>query len=337
MPQIIVEEGILKKLSSFVKSRSVIVTDSHVAALYGSLLKGPVITFPPGEKSKTRQMKAYVEDKMLEMGLGRDITIIAVGGGVVTDLAGFVAATYCRGVSYISVPTTLLAMVDASIGGKVGVNTEHGKNLIGAFYNPEIIIVDPSVLKTLPEKEMLNGIAEIIKYGLILDPSLLEMPLGENLIESCIALKQSIVEKDPFEKGLRRVLNFGHTIGHAIEAASSYTLSHGESIAIGMIVEGSFTLKESLRPLFEKKGFSLTLPKNFDEIKYEKALCLDKKALNQKPRFVLLEKKGKVMSFDGNYCTGDIYENSTIEAEGHPSSASFQVPYDARSLVCQFS
>lgn len=335
MTQVIIEEGLIKKWPSLINGPYIVITDANVAHLYE--LPKPHLIIEAGEKSKTRQMKEHLENQMLEMGLGRDCTVVAIGGGVVSDLAGFVAATYCRGVNLITIPTTLLAMIDASIGGKVGVNTEHGKNLIGTFYQPKMVLVDPNVLATLPEKEILNGTAEIIKYGLTLDSTLLDMNLGKELIEKCISLKQSIVEQDPFEKGLRRVLNFGHTIGHAIEAASSYEIGHGEAIAIGMVVEGSFTLRESLRPLFEKKGFSLKLPATFDEKKYEKALNLDKKSLNQKIRFVLLEKIGKVLPFNGNYCTGDIYENKTIEVTGGAQAATLQIPYDASSLICKFS
>jgi 3-dehydroquinate synthase len=190
---------------------------------------------------------------MLALGFGRDSAIVAVGGGVVGDLAGFVAATYMRGIPFVQVPTTLVAMIDASIGGKTGVDTPAGKNLVGAFHQPAAVLIDPQVLGTLPQRELRAGLAEAIKHGVIADagyfdrtvaslPAILS-PQGStsdamrSLIEGSVAIKQAIVAQDQREHGLRKILNFGHTLGHAAEALSGYALLHGEAVAIGMAVE----------------------------------------------------------------------------------------------------
>ncbi len=317
MTEIIVQKGILQtnewleKISGL-GSHFVIVTDTTVEKLYGKKLQDAgvsLFSIPPGEKSKTREQKERLEDLMLEKKLGRDTVMIALGGGVVTDLAGFVAATYLRGIPLVMIPTTLLGMVDASIGGKVGVNTKHGKNLIGAYYLPKLIIVDTELLDTLPEKELQNGFAEILKYGFIHSRELLEMEISDELIKKAIAIKKEIVALDPQEKGLRRILNFGHTLGHAIEVCSHYTLSHGEAVAIGMHLEAHLSaklgfLKESdvavITSQIKKRGLPLHLPQKLGAIM--DALSLDKKSTRKQPRFVLLEKIGKVMSFEGEYC-----------------------------------
>ena len=241
--------------------RYAIVTDSTVGPLYADEVAGRfdngtarVVSFPAGETHKTRDSWARVTDDLLATGLGRDSTIIALGGGVVGDLAGFVAATYMRGIPYVQVPTTLLAMIDASIGGKTGVDTAAGKNLVGAFHRPAAVIIDPSVLATLPARELRAGLAEAVKHGIVADAayfaqvrarlSTLLSPdahasadMSRVIIRS-IELKASVVERDEYEGGLRKILNFGHTIGHAIEVLSDYTLLHGEAISIGMALEG---------------------------------------------------------------------------------------------------
>lgn len=234
--------------------RYAIITDENVGGIYGGHMKfGAVIKIPAGERYKTRATWASVTDEMLAQGLGRDSTIVAVGGGVVGDLAGFVAATYMRGIPFIQVPTTLVAMIDASIGGKTGVDTPAGKNLVGAFHQPAAVLIDPTVLGTLPERELRAGCAEAIKHGVIADagyfdrtvdalPAVLS-PGGStsaamrSLIEGSVAIKESVVARDEREHGLRKILNFGHTLGHAAEALSGYALLHGEAIAIGMAVE----------------------------------------------------------------------------------------------------
>lgn len=324
--EIFIEKGGLQRshwidLLKKVATRFAIITDDHVKDLYGTALKkrfeAELFSIPPGEKSKTRQWKEILEDQMIEKGLGRDTAIVALGGGVVTDLAGFIAATYCRGISFISIPTTLLGMVDASIGGKVGVNTPHAKNWIGAFYHPRFLFIDPDLISTLPAKERQNGMAEIIKYALIASPTLFEKlvkkkPSDEDLIRESCSIKTRIVTEDPQERGLRRILNFGHTIGHAIETVSSYRVSHGQAIAIGMVAEARLSYKMGtlcekeffmIMELFETYGFSLQLPKEIEEGQLIKTMRLDKKALSQMPRFVMLEKIGKTMAFEDAYCS----------------------------------
>lgn len=257
-----IELDVLKQLGEFYSeyrlgSRAAIITDRAVARLYGeqteqSLRRSGVethlLSVPPGEEQKSLQTAEWLYTRLLEADLDRHATIIALGGGVIGDLAGFVAATFLRGIAYMQIPTTLLAQVDSSVGGKTGVNHPLGKNLIGTFHQPRLVLVDPTALRTLPEREMWSGLAEVIKYGLIRDPVLfhhLENDLEdfakspEKLVEviaRCCAIKAAIVSADERESGQRKILNFGHTVGHALEAASGYQLRHGEAIAWGMLV-----------------------------------------------------------------------------------------------------
>jgi 3-dehydroquinate synthase len=212
-----------------------------------------VASVPSGEMHKTREQWARLTDILLAAGCGRDTAIIALGGGVVGDLAGFVAATFMRGIQIVQIPTTLLAMVDASVGGKTGVDIPAGKNLVGAFHPPAAVIVDPTTLRTLPERHLRGGLAEALKHGVVADAAYFgrvrdALPsIGADaetipdlllpIIADSIAIKSEIVARDPRETGLRKVLNFGHTVGHAVEAVSGYELLHGEAIAIGMVVE----------------------------------------------------------------------------------------------------
>ena len=240
--------------------RFAIITDDTVRALHAK----PVVAqfdaarvtlhaIPAGESNKTRESWARLTDELLAAGHARDSAIIALGGGVIGDLAGFLAATYMRGIPFIQVPTTLLAMIDASVGGKTGVDTPAGKNLVGAFHRPSAVLVDPDVLATLPARELRAGLAEAIKHGMISDAAYLQQihqalptlvgtgghasPAMMGLITRSIEIKGDIVEGDEREGGRRRILNFGHTLGHAIEASSGYSLLHGEAVAIGMALE----------------------------------------------------------------------------------------------------
>lgn len=242
------------------KHRVVIITDDVVARQYGARVAqilgvetSAVLSIPSGEQHKTRQTWTDLTDRMLAKELGRDTVVVALGGGVVGDIAGFVAATYMRGVPVIQVPTTLLAMVDASVGGKTGVDTPAGKNLVGAFHQPLAVIIDPAVLQTLPAEHMRAGFAEIVKHGVIADADYFartsafieQWPLSgaqglaelTGIIERSVEIKAGIVARDERESGLRRVLNFGHTIGHAIEAATSFETLHGQAVAIGLVAE----------------------------------------------------------------------------------------------------
>ena len=236
-----------------------IITDNTVSKLYGDWIVTQLKTdgydvslyaFPEGERSKDNSTVDQIYTWMLEKKMKRDVTIIALGGGVVGDLAGFVAATFLRGVRFIQIPTTLLAQVDSSVGGKVGINHRLGKNVIGSFYHPLFVLVDPKLLKTLTRREINGGIAEIIKYSLIKDINLfaaLERDYSNfydfsdwnwivEVIRTCCSIKTKIVELDERENGLRRILNFGHTVGHALEAATDYGyFIHGEAVLYGMI------------------------------------------------------------------------------------------------------
>jgi 3-dehydroquinate synthase len=258
-----VEVGALDQLGTILDRvapghRIAVITDNRVATHFGlrvrqALPTALIYTITAGEQYKTRETWSRLTDQLLDANFARDTVIVAVGGGVVGDLAGFVAATYMRGVPFVQVPTTLLAMVDASIGGKTGVDTPAGKNLVGAFHQPVAVVVDPEVLVTLPAAHLFAGFAEVVKHGVIADaayfdqacaflrraPTSLAAGLEEltRIIRRSIEIKTAIVERDEREAGLRKVLNFGHTIGHAIEAATDFATLHGEAVAIGLVVE----------------------------------------------------------------------------------------------------
>jgi 3-dehydroquinate synthase len=241
--------------------RYAIVTDSNVGPLYAERARAAmtglateVFTIPAGEAHKTRQTWAAVTDQMLEAGFGRDSAVIALGGGVVCDLGGFVAATFMRGIPVVHVPTTLLAMLDAAIGGKTAVDTPAGKNLVGAFHQPSAVIIDPSVLSTLPADEMRAGLSEAIKHGVIADPAHFaavaafgaalrdhhQNPRATSaIVARSVEIKSAVVASDTRESGRRKILNFGHTIGHAVEHLSGYRVLHGEAVAIGMCLEAA--------------------------------------------------------------------------------------------------
>lgn len=327
--EILIQRGILQgdpwiKHVKRIGSRFVIITDHLVRDLYGSSLRERLLkdgcethlfSVPRGEESKSRKWKDFLEDEMQKACLGRDIAILAVGGGVVSDLAGFVAATYCRGVPFLTIPTTLLGQIDASIGGKVAINTPHEKNLIGALHHPQLVLIDPDTLSTLPQKEFRNGMAEAIKYALIASKTLFEKLKNnspwEELIYACCSIKKEIVEKDAQEEGLRRILNFGHTVGHALETAMDYRISHGEAVAIGILAEArlsyrlGYLKKEEFllaHQLLERYGFTLKVPSEIDKDKFIKSMKRDKKALCRNPRFVLLQSIGETLPFAGEYC-----------------------------------
>lgn len=326
--QVFVQKGLLKESLwvDLLKSQSlriVLITDKHVRALWGESILMPlvnegchveVVSIIPGEGSKTREVKEALEDAMLQKKLGRDCLVVALGGGVVTDLAGFVAATYCRGVPLVLIPTTLLGQVDASLGGKVAVNTAYGKNLIGAFYPPRWVFIDSDTLTTLPEEEFLNGMAEVIKHALIVSKDLFHglknLESEEMIYQSCL-IKKIIVEKDPFEKGLRRILNFGHTVGHALEALTHYHLSHGKAVAIGMLAEAHLSYQSGFLPyeqlltietLLIDYGYSLKLPLGIDSKQLFETMTRDKKAQFNLPKCVFLREIGEVVEAEGEYC-----------------------------------
>jgi 3-dehydroquinate synthase len=258
--EILIRDGILEEIGSGkvplpAASSYVIVTDSNVAPLYGRKLlsalsrsgrNAGIITFPAGEASKNIGTASTIATKLNELGADRASLVLALGGGVVGDLAGFVASIYKRGIGYVQLPTTLLAQVDSSIGGKTGVDTSWGKNQLGTFYQPEAVLTDPLTLGTLPPPEMTNGLAEIVKCAIISDRRMFgrlrtltksgaEIP-GRFIIDAC-KIKARVVSKDERESNERVILNFGHTVGHAIESSSDYTLSHGTCVILGMMAE----------------------------------------------------------------------------------------------------
>lgn len=271
-----VAPGLLDRVGDIVQVRApahryAVITDdqvgpryaARVAASFGPANAPRVITVPAGEPQKTRETWARVTDTLLTDGFGRDSAIVALGGGVIGDLAGFVAATFMRGIPYVQVPTTLLAMVDASIGGKTGVDTAAGKNLVGAFHQPSAVVTDPETLATLPIPHLRAGLAEVIKHGVIADedyfgrvvadiPHVLDRR-GErwldaltSLVLRSVEIKADVVSRDEREAGLRKTLNFGHTLGHAIELCGKYEMLHGEAVAAGMVLETALAERASV-------------------------------------------------------------------------------------------
>ncbi len=333
--EILIEGGLLNKLPLELKSNPiannyVIISDTNVGKLYGKQLlkdfqtkniKSNLILFPAGEASKNRKTKERIENRMISLALRRDTCIIALGGGVVGDLAGFVAATYMRGISYIHIPTTLVAQADSSIGGKVAVNTEYAKNSIGAFHQPKKIIIDPNLLKSLPKNELINGLAEVIKHAVIKDRNFFnfiekninsilsyDLKVLKKIIKTSCEIKASIVSQDEKEKGIRKFLNYGHTIGHAIESALGYKISHGQAISIGM----SYAAKLSAKMGYLHEGSVIRqnnlleyigLPHRLSHHKLKprdvlKFIQYDKKIINAKINFILLKSLGDVFISD---------------------------------------
>jgi 3-dehydroquinate synthase len=334
---ILIGEGLLGRIPGDVKEaglahRFAIVTDSNVEKLYGKPLlaeftsaglNAKLISFPAGEMHKNRETKARIEDEMLGSRLGRDSAVVALGGGVAGDIAGYVAATYTRGLPYVQVPTTLVACVDSSIGGKTAVDTPHGKNLIGAFHQPWRVYVDVNTLMTLSRKEIREGLAEVIKYGVIMDGDLfsfLERSMGKLfaydkealafIIGRGCVIKGEVVEKDERESNLRKILNFGHTIGHAVENLSDYKISHGEAISIGMAAEGRIAVGmglwkeadlERLIRLLKDAGLPTAMPGYMKVTDIINAMKLDKKARGGKIEMALPASIGRMADAGGSY------------------------------------
>lgn len=297
-----------------------VITDENIYKIYKNILNKKylnTIKIKPGEKSKSIENKIMIEKKLLKLKFNRKSVIVALGGGVVGDLVGFVASTFLRGIDLIQIPTSLVAMVDSSIGGKTGINNDLGKNLIGTFYNPKKIIVNSSFLKTLPESELRQGLAEIIKYGVIYDLRLFKLlekininftensqQIINKIIKNCIAIKVKVVEEDFKETDKRSILNFGHTVGHGLEKLYSYKKSHGDCIGLGMAIEASIANKyfdlnhESLNKIYKildrfalrSIRYSSTQIKSI--IKY---MELDKKNKTNKITFSLPNKIGSIM------------------------------------------
>lgn len=302
-----------------------IITNPTVARLYlkpveeGLVRSGfrvtPVLV-PEGEEHKNLKSLSAIVDRLISERFERSSSLIALGGGVIGDLAGFAAATFLRGVPYVQIPTTLLAQVDSSVGGKTGVNHREGKNLIGAFYQPRLVLIDVGVLQTLPRRELLAGLAEVIKYGIIEDPRLfvlleeklerllaLDRDLLVEIIATSCAIKAKVVEKDEREEDYRSVLNFGHTIGHALESLTGYEkFLHGEAVAIGMAQAASISVrqefcdKESLQRihrLIGRAGLPIDIPSHIKPQELVKRMEVDKKSVEGKIKFVLCAGIGK--------------------------------------------
>lgn len=276
---IAVERG----LEAVVQGPAAVIADERVLELHGPPVNAPVHRVPPGEEAKSL---AVVERLWSELSLGRDGTIVAFGGGSTTDVAGFAAATYLRGVRWIAVPTTLTGQVDAAIGGKTGINTPEGKNLVGAFHFPESVVIDPRVLSTLPDEQRRAGMAEVVKTGLLAGRELWALP-KEEMIRACAAFKTAVVLSDPYEtEGRRTILNLGHTFAHALEAGSGYTVPHGEAVALGLLA----ALRLSGLPTDAIEQVLQPEPVTADPDAAWSALKRDKKGEGV---FVLLEAPGK--------------------------------------------
>ena len=288
---IVIERGVLKQADQYLnlRRRVLIVTDSGVPESYAqtvaTLAQQPIIvTIEQGEESKSLASYETLLKTMLDNHFTRKDCVVAVGGGVVGDLAGFAAASYMRGVDFYNIPTTLLSQVDSSIGGKTAINFGGIKNIVGAFYQPKCVLIDPDLLKTLPKRQLANGLAEALKMSLTFDKDLfslfetdsIEASLDQ-IILSSLKIKKDVVEKDEKEAGLRRVLNFGHTVGHGIESENArHGLYHGECVALGMIPMCSDEVKERLLPILEK--LSLPTKADFDPENALAAMLHDKKA-----------------------------------------------------------
>eukprot|EP00933_Yihiella_yeosuensis_P028327 TRINITY_DN22141_c0_g1_i1.p1 TRINITY_DN22141_c0_g1~~TRINITY_DN22141_c0_g1_i1.p1 ORF type:complete len:386 (+),score=76.60 TRINITY_DN22141_c0_g1_i1:72-1229(+) len=333
--RVLVAPGLLEEIPSrlvdagFKASTLVIVSDKTVFGLYGQRLEtafesekkkrgtGPRVltfSFPAGEASKNRETKAAIEDFMLGHKCARDSAILALGGGVVGDLAGFTAATYMRGVPVVQVPTSTMAMIDSSVGGKTALNVPAGKNLIGAFHQPRIIFADPEVLKSLSRREVVEGLAEAIKMGIIRDAELFQLMaanpekamgldglLLQQVLHKAIAHKAEIVKIDEKETGLRATLNFGHTIGHAIEALASPEFLHGECVSIGMVAEADLACRmgkckkeaiEVIEKCLKSYGLPVVPPKGLTVEKLMDKMAVDKKNQGKTIRCTIITSVG---------------------------------------------
>ncbi len=314
---IVIASGLLSHVRDWLgDGRCVVITNTTVAPLYGQPLaedlQSPLITMPDGEQYKNLDTVAQLYADLVATGADRHTTVIALGGGVVGDTAGFVAATYMRGVRLVQIPTTLLAMVDSSVGGKVGVDLPQGKNLVGAFKQPAAVLIDPEVLSTLPDEQWRCGMAEIIKHGLIADQTLLDTGLhclerAAELVRRAVQVKVDIVEADPYEQNIRAHLNLGHTFGHAIEQVTGYAWLHGEAVGVGLLAAAKLShrlglcdaaLIEKVEGILRHTGLPVRLDKLGPEALY-RAMRTDKKWRDGISRFVVLRDVGDVVIVEG--------------------------------------
>ena len=327
---IYVGAGILERAGELLKQAGLrgkvaVVTNPTVAQLYldgihealtNAAFEVTPVLLPDGEEHKNLKSVASVYDRLIGERFERKSCVLALGGGIVGDVAGFAAATYLRGIPYVQVPTTLLAQVDSSVGGKTGVNHENGKNLIGAFYQPKMVLIDVAVLRTLPRRELVAGLAEVIKYGIIQDPGLFELleqkaekllGLDRELLSQVIAvscaIKARVVEADEREEDFRAVLNFGHTIGHALEAVTGYRqLLHGEAVGVGMVKAVALSVQQGfcdpasfnrVVALVRKAGLPVEIPPGVTPQNLIQAMEVDKKVAGGKIKFIVCEGIGK--------------------------------------------
>jgi 3-dehydroquinate synthase len=331
---ILIEKGLFGRIGPDLKQRTIakryaVISDDHVASLYGGpLLKSlrdaglaaEMMTFPRGEESKNLETLAVLASELARAALDRKDGLIALGGGVTGDLTGFLASVYMRGIPFVQVPTTLLAQVDSSVGGKTGVDIPEGKNLVGTFYQPRAVYIDPEVLRSLPQQELLGGLAEVIKYGVIADadffrfleehrPRILHLDeeIIPGMIARCCEIKAWVVARDEREGDLRRILNFGHTIGHAIEAASDFTLIHGLAVAMGMAAVAELAVHTGHLPrhdatritqMLNDFGMPTAIPAHLDRRRIRSYLRTDKKSVGGRVFFVLPTAIGKVVITD---------------------------------------
>jgi 3-dehydroquinate synthase len=331
---VLIEPGGLDRLGQRVRERGLngpvaVVSDSTVAELYWERAASSLtaagyparrIVIEPGEAHKTISTVQWVWEELIEAEFERGSTVIALGGGVVGDLTGFAAATFLRGVAWVNVPTTLLAMVDSSLGGKTGVDLPRAKNLVGAFYPPRLVLSDPVVLATLPPRELGNGLAEVAKHGVIAGTDLFDLCASgrseverrlEQIVRQGMAVKLKVIEVDPYEKGLRQALNLGHTIGHGLEMASDFRLSHGEAVAIGTVAEARLAeaiglaepgLAEQIRAVLDGLDLPTEIPAGLSRERIALAMQLDKKRAAGHVRFALPVRIGEIR-------TGVVVEN----------------------------
>ena len=354
--QIVIRTGILERFHKVISSdfkdinKIVLVSNDRIYPLYKEKLqkmlkacKVPfeIVIIKDGEKYKSLESTQYIYGKLVNLNFHRNDLIVAFGGGVIGDLAGFVASTFHRGTKLLQFPTTIIGQVDSSIGGKVVVNFDEIKNVIGCFYQPDMVLIDPGLLKTLDETQIINGLAEIVKYGIIFNRNILKV-LDENisgladerlfelvksssftdLIYECCKIKAKVIEKDEFDTGNRNLLNFGHTIGHAIEKVSKLeTINHGMAVALGMIVALDISenlnilkngFKDDFLQLYEKLKLPFKIPANLNAEDIISALKFDKKFTDSKNRFVLLKGMNKpaiVENIDEKLIAGCIIKN----------------------------
>lgn len=326
---ILISDGSLSEVGEKLRENTVggefvVISDENVDELYGEVLTGSLsgaglsfdtLVIPPGEESKSLETAGDLYDELSVMDLDRESGVIAFGGGVVGDLAGYVASTFLRGINLVQVPTTLLAQVDSSVGGKTAVNLESGKNLVGTFYQPEMVVIDPSVLRTLSDRDLRSGLGEVLKYGLIWDQELYEAVVNdlvlfkdfhdmkklEVVLQRCCNIKAEVVKRDEKDRGLRQILNFGHTIGHGLEAGLGYgAMRHGEAVIWGMMGESWISHRRGMLSNGELEEIlsslqRIDLPELPDDIRAEEVLTYvrrDKKNRGGRIQSVLIRSLG---------------------------------------------